>query len=126
MKTMAHQEEPAAKEGAAEKSFYDAVSGQKEGEIDQEDAARDAENKGVGLQAAGLEKSENFAKADADIGNAANDQAIQHPTIDPVEHVRRHLLSSNQVSLVELIDIEFPGEELDVKRITCPAPYKGK
>src|SRR5450755_2589852 len=95
----------------------------KKSEVDQEQAS-EAEEKGVALEAAGLEEPEEFAHADADIGGAANDEAAENPAIDPVEGPGEVLLKTNEIPVVEFVEVEFPREDLDVERIGRAAPVE--
>src|SRR5580692_7602216 len=87
-----------------------------ESEVDQEDAS-EAEEKGVALKAAGLEEAEDFAHADAEVSGAADDEAVEDPTVDPVEEAGGQLLSADEAAVVEFVEVEFMGEEFDVERI---------
>src|ERR1700677_1934709 len=92
-----------------------------EGEINQDDAA-EAEEIGVALQAAGLEQPEQFAHAHAEVGRAADDQAVEDPTVDPVQKPGEHLLPTDQAAIIELVEVEFIGEHADIERIGRYAP----
>src|SRR3984957_18337305 len=94
-----------------------------EREVDQKNAA-EAEEKGVALEAAGLEEPEKFAHADGDIGGTPNDEAVENPTIDPVEETGGPLLSPDEAAVVEFVEVEFSGENLDVERIGRGAPVE--